>query len=251
MIKKNFFPTVYMALTINHSDKPGKAVFINSITSCEQDVAKLKMKMTDLGWKCEKVNATCLDELRRELRVLLLPPPQKKVVVDIILSERKIKSKKKKRGYPETIIVFFFGYGYSNQLFIGESTSDSFSYSALYGEIKKVQKGDEALMVFTSVCFKKPDKNTNEHFESTEPCDEVYHICVKINGECKKGSLMTYIILNEMGDLTYEKFDKMARKLCDRINQHSQWQDDKYRAYYIYGGVSKTLFINFKPLLML
>ena len=95
-----------------YSDKPGKAFFFNYINGCRQDVIDLKKKMTDLGWVCEDVNADTLEDLRN-------------------IGEGK------GGGYSGTIMVFFFGYGYTRQVFLGQSTKESISYEE---ELKKFQK---------------------------------------------------------------------------------------------------------------
>ena len=204
-----------------YSDKPGKVLFFNYINGCRQDVVNLKKKMTNLGWICEDVNADSLKDLRN-------------------ISEGKGKS------YSGTIMVFFFGYGYEDQLFLGLSTDESVSYKIFYQELKKFQTRDEALIVFTNSCFKKPNKTTYEYVEVDNLAWDVFHFCIKTNGKCQVGSLMANVILNKLEDLRYD-FLEFATKFTGEINNPTDWEGDVCCAYWVCYGTSKNIFINFKP----
>ena len=204
-----------------YSDKPGKVLFFNYINGCRQDVVNLKKKMTDLGWVCEDVNADSLEDLRN--------------------------ISKGKGGYSGTIMVFFFGYGYTRQLFLGQSTKESISHDVFYEELKKFQTKDEALILFTTTCYKKPNKNTYQHVKISKMPYDVFHSSMITNGRCKKGSLMSFILLNKTRHSEWDISD-LAIKFAREIRKRETWKGNKYRSCLTRCGVIDTIFINFKPL---
>ena len=186
----------------------GTALFFNYLEGCENDIRDLKTRLTDIGWKCRVVEVKKIKDFRREWQ-------------------------KNREDVAGTILVFFFGYGYERQLFIGSSVEESLFWPVLYEQLNKYKKKHEALILFTNTCFKQPANNVYEHCERDRDnsISDIFHMVIQVNGNCEEGSLMTRILLHEMENSPYN-FSNMARNLSWKINDYRKWKEDKYYCFW-------------------
>lgn len=213
----------------HYSDKPGKVLFFNYIDGYRQDVIALENKLTDLGWECDHVNVNSVKNLRE-------------------IQREKGRREGGQGGYPGTIMVFFFGYGYDDTtydyLFLGTSTVESLSFEVFYHEVKQFQRRGDALILFTGTYFKQPKQNTCKYVSFSE-CGDVFHSITLINGTCQNGSLVAHVLLNKMEDKTWE-ICQMASHLNKEINSQKKWGGDEYCHYWKRCGVVGEIFVSFE-----
>lgn len=197
----------------------GTAVFFNCIEGCKKDIINLKKRLENLGWECIKVEINSMKDFQN---------------IEIKISYR-------------VMMVFFFGYGYENQMFLGTSTKESISYRVFFQKMNEIQKesfdDNNQVVVFTNLCFKKPVGDTYEYVELEEELRNIHYFHVEINGTCEKeGSLLTHILLNDMKKKDLP-FADMARKLCGKIKAFDIWKEGKYYSYWGACGASKSVII--------
>ena len=199
----------------------GTALFFNYIDGCKNDVINLRERLENLGgWKCMEVKVNEMKDFRKEQREII-----------------KISS--------GIMMVFFFGYGYEDQIFLGTSTKESVSYLVFFEKLNEFQNKnkDNQVIVFTNTCFKKPVDHTYEYVELEKFPKRIYHFCTEINGTCEKeGSLVTHILLNHMKEKDLP-FEKMANELSGKINAAHQWNEDKYYSYWLCHGVIESVIV--------
>ena len=205
---------------ISDSNEAGRALFLNNIQGCKEDVKVLKEKLNKLKYQCEDL------------------------VIETKKDFKRVVNKNCKSG---TLIVFFFGYGYGEQMYLGLSNTESISFQSFCLEIKKFQENkNDTLILFTNICWKSKFSETKE-YRTHEIPEQVLHFCIDIEGECGNGSFMTECILklkNESG----REFKTLARRLSNEINTkiEEEWKGGKYYAYWRSYGVTKNF--GFPPL---
>ena len=183
----------------------GTALFFNSIEGCKDDVINLKKRLEDLGWKCLDVKVNAMEDFQKQ--------------------KLKISSK--------IMMVFFFGYGYGNQMFLGSSSKESVIYEVFYQKMSEFQEEKNQIILFSNICFKIPVRGKVKEYIKLEKdghFNEVYHLCTETEGTCKRGSLLTHILLNNEEEKD-DTFTKTGRKLYNKINNVKTWNDDEYYAF--------------------
>ena len=196
--------------------KNGTALFFNYIEGCKNDVINLKKRLENLDWKCIDLKINSIKDFKEQKNNIIFSGPT---------------------------MVFFFGYGYGDQIFLGSSTKESVSYEVLCEMMSKLRKErDDEIVVFTSTCFKKPVKETYEYVKLKRSLEEISHFCIKINGTCQEGSLMTHILLNEIKeDLPIYKLAMIINGKMDNIEK---WNEDEYCHFlFTSHGNTKTVII--------
>ena len=208
---------------MNKSEKEkacGTVLFFNYIDGCKNDVINLKERFENLGgWECLEVKINNMKDFQKQREII------------------KVSS--------GTMMVFFFGYGYGEQIFLGTSTKESVSYLVFFEKLNEFQNKnkDNQVIVFTNTCFKKPVDHTYEYVELEKFPKRIYHFCTEINGTCEKeGSLVTHILLNHMKEKDLP-FEKMANELSGKINAAHQWNEDKYYSYWLCHGVIESVIV--------
>ena len=195
------------------------ALFFSYIKGCRKDVVNLKKFLNSLGWKCIDIEVNGIDDFQTQF--------QKQI----------------KRKISGTMMVFFFGYENeeNDHIFLGSSRKESISYNVFYDELTKFQEDNEAIILFTNTCFIEIETLEEEEEEEEEELlyiknrKDIYHFFTKINGTCKRGSLLTHLLLHDVkkkGKQEEEKeisFSKMTLKLCEKMYDFKIWNDDLYR----------------------
>lgn len=205
------------------------ALFFNYIKGCEKDIINLQKKLKFFGFKCIDIELNNINDFHKQL--------QKRI----------------KRKISGIIIIFFFGYGYHNEyyeyIYLGSSAKESISYRVFYDKLLDFIEDNETIVLFTNTCFKKPKAETlhirmtvdfEEDFEKEEQEKDsyfeiqknyIYHFFTRIDGTCKRGSLLTRVFLNNIKEK--EELEKFSEKICSEIDGKT-WNNDKYYCSYIY-----------------
>lgn len=114
-------------------------------------------------------------------------------------------------------------------------------------EVFNINKGENnASLLFTNTCFKAKTPNTVEFRRTTEAVWDTFHICVQINGECPRGSLLTKFLLDAIEDGPPQEFDKFERKITDKLQELEEDDDNIYIHDVRYYGVRKCFYF-FQP----
>ena len=198
----------------------GTAVFFNCIEDCKNDVFNLKKRLENLGWVCIEVEINSMKDFQNK--------------------EIKISS--------GIMMVFFFGYGYEDQMFLGTSTKESVSDWLFFQKMNEIQKesfdDNNKVVIFTNLYFKNPVDDTYEYVELEEHPRNIYHFhIIEINGTCEKtGSLLTHILLNDMEKKDLP-FGDMAEKLTGKIKAFDKCNKGKYYSYWGACATSKSVII--------
>ena len=193
-----------------YSSKPGWVFFFNCIKNCNDDVAILKEKFSSLGYECRDMEVNSINDFDRALE------------------NQNVGS--------ESIIVFFYGYGYGENMYLGPSTSESVSYEMFYMKMSKFRKDGTALVLFSNTCWKNKATDTTEHSEYDELTSDVFHFCTEVQGTCENGSLMTKCLLHDMRPKKMD-FNIFSRELSMKINNPGTWHGDIYYSYIKFHGV--------------
>ena len=142
------------------------------------------------------------------------------------------------------ILVFYYGYGYGDYVFIGQNNKESISYKHLCGLFVALdQRRSNSTVVFTNICFKAKDITRTTVIPSPSEFvnhNNIYHMIVKVNGTCAKGSLLTKAILNELCKNEPDReFSILTSRIGSRIKSLEGSNGDSYlTSVWCYGMMS-------------
>ena len=144
----------------------GDCVYIlNNIFSCNKDVEKLEIKFRKMGYEIIILSSLSLVALKDDILKHTVNPSA-------------------------SIIVFFFGYGSNDNIFIG---NECMSYKKLCEIFRHGREQDSTLMLFTNTCHKK--EKPKFIYKRQDIFWNAFHLCVMIDGNCENGSLLAHAIL--------------------------------------------------------
>ena len=189
------------APTRTYSDEAGHAIFFNYLNGCEPDIERLKARLQNYGYPCTDLTNV----------------PRKSWNVEFGNNKNS-----------QTLLVFFYGYGYEERMVLESSSTESLSYDMFYGELKKLQKRGDALVVFSNLCFKSWHSGITEMDETSQLIRDIFHFNVRINGNCQAGSLLTEHLLNEKkGKKIDIDFSHLTKYLTGKMHA-KKWGGGKY-----------------------
>lgn len=195
----------------------GYVYMLNNLEGCKEDIKILEDKFSQLGFEITHIKE-----------------------VDSYQSLEK-KMSENYKSKPSTVVVVFFGFGYEDNLFIGKNENESVS-AMKFLQAFNINKGpNNASILFTNTCFKYKSRNTRELPKPNEPLWDTFHVCVKVNGECLNGSLLTKALLEELEENESEQeFGTFSQKVTCRIDDLDE--DDIYITEVGYYGVRKCYY---------
>ena len=198
----------------SYRNEAWKAYIFNYLTGCERDIERLTERLKFCGYE----------------------------PTDMTRVHRKDWDSFLKDNVSRTRLVFFYGYGYGEQIYLGvdSSVTESISFEVFYLEMKKFQEKEDALILFSNTCFKAKDSQVKEDIDLRQPVSEVFHFCTKVIGECKNGSLMTKYLLDMKSEQITIDFEELARNLSGKINSENN-KEDKYCVSTIYYGITGSI----------
>ena len=195
-----------------HNDKNGIIFFFNYNENFNQNVKDIKEHLCYLNWPCININTTCFNEIKTLLNNHSLLP------------------------FDGIIYIFFFGYGYGRNLFLGSSPqNDCIHFETFCQEMDICRKRGNAMVLFTNLCFQKPDQPFKNYYSSNlrdGSLNDVFQCHILINGNVNnEGSLIMKYLL----DICKEKIPLI--KVSNKINQKIHENDSLKSKYYCHASM--------------
>ena len=179
-----------------------KVYFINYLKSCVNDVDVISNIFSSMGYELQILN----DNL-----------PYDKWMGQI-------------RKNDSEIIVIYFGFGYGDNIFLGE---DMISYQEFFKMF--CPNYDKSMAVFTNTCFKYKTTNVSPITISQGNVKNVQHMCIEVIGKCKNGSLFSKALqfIFESSDNHHHhrrslEFVKISEEITKFIEDRQEFEKDYY-----------------------
>ena len=198
----------------------GIVFLINNLKGYKNDVEKISNLFMKMGYKII---------LSRE-------------IASLQELEQKVLSIEKK---PHTdMIVFFFGYGFEDFVYINREGNECVSYRQFCNLFNIKQTNEESIVVFTNCYFKCRTPETVKIPDSDIITENTFHLKIKVNGECEEGSLLTEALLEIFEQNKELGFHHLATGIASTIRMLQEKHDQKniYITDIWYYGITKDFF---------
>ena len=169
----------------------GKVFFINNLKSCDDDIKILSDTFSKRGYEIVSIKES------------------------VSYEELKERVKESQNINSCDIIAFFFGYGFGDFIFLGDENHEDIVSYREFCKIFRMYR-DKSTAVFTNTCFKSNEKKNISPVTTPDDLRNTFHLCIKVNGQCGKGSLLTRALLREFQESKLPMLDFTS--LSNKIN---------------------------------